>query len=202
MTLQVGVTIRAFHLGIRARRLERGLTQAQLGDLTGMATNCIGKIENFRYLPTDDQRAELSAALDASPDELFPAEMLDLYEQQLPNVVTLAVSVERLAALTGREAALALPSPEDLHVEGDWHDDMRAGIGEALDQLSPRFAQVIRLRFGLDGESPMTLEAVARRLSVTKERVRQMETMALRRMRHPSFQSRLLKELHYIMKPS
>jgi len=56
-------------------------------------------------------------------------------------------------------------------------------IAGALEQLNPRMRRVLSLRFGLDGESPRTLEEVGTQLGITRERVRQLETRALRELR-------------------
>jgi len=56
-------------------------------------------------------------------------------------------------------------------------------LAGALDQLNPRMRRVLSLRFGLDGEAPRTLEEVGSQLGITRERVRQLETRALRELR-------------------
>ena len=56
-------------------------------------------------------------------------------------------------------------------------------LAGALDQLNPRMRRVLSLRFGLDGEPPQTLEEVGSQLGITRERVRQLETRALRELR-------------------
>jgi RNA polymerase primary sigma factor len=56
-------------------------------------------------------------------------------------------------------------------------------LAGALEQLNPRMRRVLSLRFGLDGESPQTLEEVGGQLGITRERVRQLETRALRELR-------------------
>ena len=56
-------------------------------------------------------------------------------------------------------------------------------LAGALDQLNPRMRRVLSLRFGLDGEQPQTLEEVGSQLGITRERVRQLETRALRELR-------------------
>jgi RNA polymerase primary sigma factor len=58
-------------------------------------------------------------------------------------------------------------------------------VNEALDQLSPRERQVVRMRFGLDDGQVRTLEEVGRELGVTRERIRQIEAKILARLRHP-----------------
>ena len=57
-------------------------------------------------------------------------------------------------------------------------------LAEALDQLNPRMKHVVLRRFGLDGEPPQTLEDVGTDLGITRERVRQLETRALRELRN------------------
>jgi RNA polymerase primary sigma factor len=56
-------------------------------------------------------------------------------------------------------------------------------LAGALEQLNPRMRRVLSLRFGLDGEPPQTLEEVGTQLGITRERVRQLETRALRELR-------------------
>ena len=56
-------------------------------------------------------------------------------------------------------------------------------VATALAHLNPRMRRVLALRFGLDGESPQTLEEVGAGLGITRERVRQLETRALRELR-------------------
>ncbi|HEY2311410.1 MAG TPA: sigma-70 family RNA polymerase sigma factor [Gaiellaceae bacterium] len=56
-------------------------------------------------------------------------------------------------------------------------------LASALDELNPRMRRVLSLRFGLDGEPPQTLEEVGGQLGITRERVRQLETRALRELR-------------------
>jgi RNA polymerase primary sigma factor len=59
----------------------------------------------------------------------------------------------------------------------------RTELGEALLRLNPRMRRVLSLRFGLDGEPPQTLEEVGAGLGITRERVRQLESRALRELR-------------------
>jgi RNA polymerase primary sigma factor len=66
-------------------------------------------------------------------------------------------------------------------------------VNEVLSTLSPREARILRLRFGLGEDRPYTLEEVGHKFGLTRERIRQIEGKALRRLRHPR-RARLLRE--------
>jgi RNA polymerase primary sigma factor len=70
---------------------------------------------------------------------------------------------------------------------------LKERVHEVLATLSPREARIIRLRFGLEKGRPHTLEEVGKKFGLTRERIRQIEGKALRRLRHPS-RSRQLRE--------
>jgi len=63
---------------------------------------------------------------------------------------------------------------------------LRENIEEVLSGLSDRESKVLEMRFGLRGAKPMTLEEVGREFGVTRERIRQIEAKALRKLKHPS----------------
>lgn len=81
------------------------------------------------------------------------------------------------------------PSP----AQAVYQDMLRERINEVLSSLSPREARILRLRFGLDCDRAYTLEEVGQKFGLTRERIRQIEGKALRRLRNPH-QARLLKE--------
>ncbi len=70
---------------------------------------------------------------------------------------------------------------------------LREQLGEVLDTLTEREQKVLKLRFGLDDGRARTLEEVGKEFNVTRERIRQIEAKALRKLRHPS-RSRKLKD--------
>ena len=71
---------------------------------------------------------------------------------------------------------------------------LKTKVNEVLETLTPREAEVLRLRFGLGEGTPQTLEEVGKAFNVTRERIRQIEAKALRKLRHPS-RSKHLKDL-------
>jgi len=106
------------------------------------------------------------------------------------------------------QAPISLETPigeeEDLHL-GDLVEDreavspsdaalltmLRSDVEHVLDSLTPRERRVLQLRFGLDDDHECTLEEVGKRIGVTRERIRQIETKALRKLRHPSRSTKL-----------
>ncbi len=75
--------------------------------------------------------------------------------------------------------------------EAAYHTLLREQLGDVLGTLTPREAKVLRLRFGLEDGRPRTLEEVGKEFNVTRERIRQIEAKALRKLRHPSRSKRL-----------
>jgi RNA polymerase primary sigma factor len=74
---------------------------------------------------------------------------------------------------------------------------LKEQLGEVLKTLTPREAKVLRLRFGLDDGRQRTLEEVGKEFEVTRERIRQIEAKALRKLRHPSRSKKLKDFLDY-----
>ena len=114
--------------------------------------------------------------------------------------------VRELLQLAQEPVSLETPvgEEEDAHLE-DFIQDEEAGIPvdeagrqllrrelmSVLKSLTPREERVITLRFGLDDDQPRTLEELGKEFNVTRERIRQIEAKALRKLRHPSRAKRL-----------
>ena len=79
------------------------------------------------------------------------------------------------------------PAPQDSAA----HTLLREQLEEVMDTLTPREAMVLKLRFGLEDGKSRTLEEVGREFQVTRERIRQIEAKALRKLRHPSRSKKL-----------
>ena len=105
--------------------------------------------------------------------------------------------VRELLELVENPVSLETPVGDGESLYGDLIEDVNAlapheqsaeqargrELAGALEQLNPRMRRVLSLRFGLDGEPPHTLEEVGTQLGITRERVRQLETRALRELR-------------------
>jgi len=132
-------------------------------------------------------RAELRQSLDREPTVGEIAELAELVPETVEMLQTLTVAEVRLDAPVG--------SSEDGHVAERFLTDesnleesiemllLKQHIADALRELRPRDARVVRLYYGLQGEQPHTLEEIGMLLGVTRERVRQLRDRALRELR-------------------
>jgi RNA polymerase primary sigma factor len=124
------------------------------------------------------------------------AARMDLSEEKVRSILKIArqpVSMETPMGEDG-DATLgdmiedsAATSPAEAAVQAD----LRIAIDDALDSLSPREAKVLRMRYGIDTKSDHTLEEVGKQFDVTRERIRQIESKAMRKLMHPSRADRL-----------
>src|SRR5665648_38806 len=134
-------------------------------------------------VPTNE---ELAVELDTSPNKV----------DWMMRVSWLPLSLESPINDNEEESELGMfvedtltPSP----IESTYGKMLRERIEAVLDTLPPREARILRLRFGLDNGHTYTLEEVGQKFGLTRERIRQIESKALRRLRHPR-RSRQLKE--------
>ena len=100
--------------------------------------------------------------------------------------VVLIRHLRRRLVVYGREGALA-------PAEAASYQLLKEQIDEVLGTLTPRERRVLQLRFGLEDGRSRTLEEVGREFGVTRERIRQIEAKALRKLRHPT-RSRHLRD--------
>ena len=76
-------------------------------------------------------------------------------------------------------------------IEAAMQAGLRDVVKDILDSLTPREAKVLRMRFGIEMSTDHTLEEVGKQFDVTRERIRQIEAKALRKLKHPSRAKRL-----------
>jgi RNA polymerase primary sigma factor len=135
--------------------------------------------------PTED---EIAAALQLSPERVREL------NQVLPQPVSLDGFIgddqdTRLSDVVADEGAVSLEFVAEQRLLADQ-------IRDTLETLTPRERRVIERRFGLGDDSDDTLTAIGREIGVTRERIRQIETTALRKLRHPS-RSKRLRGYHF-----
>jgi RNA polymerase primary sigma factor len=143
-------------------------------------------------------RRQLTQSLGREPNDAELADMLSMTEEKLRELRRTAQDPVSLATPVGEEADSTLadfiPDPHALDADDAAASGMlRDQIATALDQLTERERKVLELRYGLSDGQPRTLEEVGKAFGVTRERVRQIEVKALRKLRHPRL-GKLLKD--------
>ena len=124
------------------------------------------------------------------------SEALDMPVEKVREIMRVAQEPVSLETPIGEEEDSHLGDfipDEDAPVpaEAASHTLLKEQLASVLSSLTPREEKVLRLRFGLEDGRPRTLEEVGKEFSVTRERIRQIEAKALRKLRHPSRSKRL-----------
>ncbi len=146
-------------------------------------------IETINKLNRISRQMLQSMGREATPEEL--AEKMEMPEDKIRKVLKIAKEPISMETPIGDD--------EDSHL-GDFIEDQNilspvesatsGGLGETthevLASLTPREAKVLRMRFGIDMNTDHTLEEVGKQFDVTRERIRQIEAKALRKLRHPT----------------
>jgi RNA polymerase primary sigma factor len=135
-------------------------------------------------LGREPKREELAVALDISPNDV----------DYMLRVAQRPLSLERPTEMDG-DAVIGdfiqdeeAPAPEELTVQ----EILEERIHEVLEELPHREALVLRLRYGLESGKVHTLKEIGEKMGITRERVRQIEAQALRRLRHPGLRRELV----------
>ena len=140
---------------------------------------------------------QLVQELGREPTSAEIAKELNQPEEKIREILKIALDPVSLETPIGEEDSHLgdfipdedIPAP----VEATSHIMLKEQLAEVLDTLTPREAKVLQLRFGLIDGRQRTLEEVGREFNVTRERIRQIESKALRKLRHPS-RSKKLKD--------
>ena len=153
-------------------------------------------VETINKLVREQRNLLQELGQDPTPEQI--AERMDMTPDKVREILKIAQEPVSLETPIGEE--------DDSHL-GDFIEDevienpvdyttrvvLREQLDEVLDTLTDREENVLRLRFGLDDGKMRTLEDVGKQFKVTRERIRQIEAKALRKLRHPS-RSRKLKD--------
>ena len=127
----------------------------------------------------------------AEPDPATLASKMDMPEDKIRKILKIAKEPISMETPIGDDDDSHLGDfIEDTHTlapsDAALHSSMHNVVKEVLDSLTPREAKVLRMRFGIEMSTDQTLEEVGKQFDVTRERIRQIEAKALRKLRHPS----------------
>jgi len=134
---------------------------------------------------------EISEVLSRDPKTALPPERVEEIQRMGRDPISLETPI---GEEEDSELGSLLPDPNAIEPLDAVTDTMlKEQLAAVLNSLDGREQRVLRLRFGLDDGHARTLEEVGREFGLTRERIRQIESMALRKLRHPS-RSRKLRE--------
>ncbi|WED43389.1 RNA polymerase sigma factor RpoD [Legionella cardiaca] len=151
-------------------------------------------IETINKLNRISRQILQETGREATPEEL--AEKMDLSEDKIRKVLKIAKEPISMETPVGDDDDSHLGDfIEDSNIESPIERATAEGLREAtleiLETLTPREAKVLRMRFGIEMNTDHTLEEVGKQFDVTRERIRQIEAKALRKLRHPSRSEKL-----------
>lgn len=139
---------------------------------------------------------ELEQKFERPPKPAEVAKEMGIEVEKAKGIVKIMQDTASLEKTVGKEADSTLKEfIEDTSIMSPFdsasHELLKGHIGEVLSTLNPREQKVLELRFGLRDGRTRTLEEVGKEFGVTRERIRQIEAKALRKLRHPSRSKRL-----------
>lgn len=162
----------------------RGL--ADTARLIRLPVHVVEKVNAFNRM-----RRELSAGRERETSINEVAERLEITLEAARRIARIDRSVYSFeecgtfdAPDTPDPSSIVAEAPDPLQVVAD--QSLSRAIGRMLEEFKPRERKVLALRFGFDGVDPMTLEEVGQAFDVTRERIRQIEAKAIRKLQHSS----------------
>ncbi|WP_301099055.1 RNA polymerase sigma factor RpoD [Otariodibacter sp.] len=146
-------------------------------------------IETINKLNRISRQCLQEMGRDATPEEL--AEKMGMPEDKIRKVLKIAKEPISMETPVGDDDDSHLgdfieDGTLELPLDSATAESLRLATNEVLEGLTPREAKVLRMRFGIDMNTDHTLEEVGKQFDVTRERIRQIEAKALRKLRHPS----------------
>ncbi len=152
-------------------------------------------VETINKLMRTSRRLMQELGREPTPEEI--GEAMEMDPEKVKEIFKIAQNTTSLEAPVGDgedDSTLGDFIADDRQVtpyEATSQQMLRENVEEVLEALSDREAKVLKMRFGLAGNKMMTLEEVGKQFGVTRERIRQIEAKALRKLKHPSRRKKL-----------
>lgn len=152
-------------------------------------------VETINKLMRTSRRLMQELGREPTPEEI--GEAMEIDPEKVKEIFKISQNTTSLEAPVGDgedDSTLGDFIADDRQVtpyEATSRQMLRENVEEVLSALSDREAKVLKMRFGLSGNKMMTLEEVGRQFGVTRERIRQIEAKALRKLKHPSKRKKL-----------
>ncbi|MCD6454307.1 MAG: sigma-70 family RNA polymerase sigma factor, partial [Candidatus Aminicenantes bacterium] len=140
------------------------------------------------YFKVQKKAKDLEKLEGKPPSKRELAEELGMDEERLDNLMLIKKTDISLSSSIEEDETLSIesliPDQEEDVVEKIFRKRLREKVKEIIESLGEREAKIIKLRYGLEDGRPRTLEEIGREVGLSKERVRQIEKRALRKLRH------------------
>lgn len=182
---EIRAKLRLYNNRILQRREELGLSQQSLAVAANIPLSVYCAMETLRYVPVGKDGEWLGPSVRLAnfhcvePEELWPDSVREMGEV---SVMSKLLSPSELRRLVSPPLESALPAPDEVLESRELEKASR----KVLATLTPREEKVIRLRFGIGEKGEHTFEEIGEKYQVGRERIRQVEAHALRKLRHRS----------------
>ena len=181
---RVGMKVRVFNWSLDRAIRAKGWKRKEAAKACGVSLSTLGCWLTFKSYPKEHKRMEVSIALGVPEEVIFPEGIEGFRIHSQPEPVSFGKEEAMALGLCSQEV-----DPEQVAIQAS----LQEALQEAMQGLREREKLVLKLRFGLEGEEAMTLADIGTAFGVHRERIRQIEAKAIRKLRHPSY---ALREYH------
>lgn len=180
--MKTGIRIIPFNPKMREARKQLGYTQKDIADIIGIPQATISAVERW-HVTARETMEDIACLLNLSIHDLIP-EGVSRQELKRLKSFELIVDVQSLEEIEAPAVVGLLENKVN-------SEELARVLREQLAQLHPRQRKVLELRYGLNDGKQYTMEETAQLFGVTRERIRQVEAVALRKLRHPRYSRKL-----------
>lgn len=195
--ISVRATLRVRNDALISAREIRGLTQRQTAEASNVPCDVVSELERFdfsRKIDLGKFAQRLADFLDIPLCKILPDNHLG---RKVSSSIQRIVQCDPDSLSRMEDAGRFVGQPlmigsSAVPIDSAIHGELSERINSVLLTLTKREREVIELRFGLNGNDPLSLEAVSKRLTITRQRVCQIESHAIRKIRHDTRKKRLV----------